>query len=106
MSRDRGIAGFPQFAFRRTPSTTVELCKLSRCGQELEGAREVAARFVVEGLWRHIGTVGPCNRPQFGIDRDPREVLGIAERLEDPAPLAGLEVDIADGSVCEGQPQA
>jgi len=43
--------------------------------------------------------------PASGIDLNPRELDGIVERLEDSAPLATVEVHIADGPVRERQAQ-
>jgi hypothetical protein len=56
---------------------------------------EVAPGFAVEGLGGHVETVGPGDRAGFGVDLDARDAVGVAEGLEDAAPLAFAEVDLA-----------
>lgn len=67
--------------------------------------REVLTSFRVERLRSHVDAIGPCNRPPVGIDPDEGEVGGIAQRLEDTAPVAPAEVDVAHRAVLEAQTQ-
>src|SRR6266545_571317 len=69
------------------------------------GAGEVSAGLVVERLGRHVEAVGPRDGSCLRVDGHACEVLGIAQRLEDAAPVASREVDVADGAILEGQTQ-
>lgn len=52
----------------------------------------------------HVDSVWPGDdRSQLRVDPDPREVLGICERLKDASPLPVVEADIADRAVLERQ---
>jgi hypothetical protein len=63
---------------------------------------EVPASLRVERLGRHVeAVVGPDDRA--GFDRDLREALWVAQRLEHARPLAIVEADVAHGAVLEGQ---
>jgi hypothetical protein len=65
-------------------------------------ADPVFAGLFVERLGRHVeAVVGPDERAV--LDRDAREALGVAQRLEHAVPLAIDEADVADDAVLEGQ---
>lgn len=59
----------------------------------------------VERLGRHVQSiVGPDDRAKF--DRDSREALGVAQRLEYAFPLAIGKADIADDAILEREAQS
>ena len=68
-------------------------------------ARRDAAQPRAERLRGQVGAVRPRDDAQLRIDAHLREVVGIAERLEDAAPVAAGELDFADGPVSERKPQ-
>lgn len=70
------------------------------------GSARVAPGFLVERLGREIDAVGPSDRAGLGVDSHAREVLGIGEGLQHPAPFPTREFHLANGSVIERQAQA
>jgi hypothetical protein len=60
-------------------------------------ARRDAAQPLAERLRGQVGAVRPREGAQLRIDAHLREIVGIAERLEDAAPVAAGERDFADG---------
>lgn len=66
----------------------------------------MAACELVQGLRGHVDTVWPRDRPGVPVQPDLREESLVLQRLEYAVPGSVGEVDIANRSVVEGQPQA
>jgi hypothetical protein len=71
-----------------------------------DAADGIASGLLVQGLRGHVDAVWPYDRSCFWVNADAREVRRVGERLEHPTPVAFREIDLANRSVLEGQPES
>jgi hypothetical protein len=62
------------------------------------------SHVVVQKLWREIGPIGPHESVKLGVDREPPEIILVAQRFEYRATQSRPKIDFAGGSVPKPQP--